>query len=321
MRRLAILDDYQHVAGSLADWSRLEPAVDVRFFHDHVAGLDALAERLHDFEIIIAMRERTPFPAELFERLPKLELLVSTGLRNRAIDLDAARNAGVVVCGTRAVASGTVELTWGLIIALVRNIAREDAAVRAGQWQISVGPELAGRTLGVIGLGRVGGRVAQIAGAFAMSPIAWSENLTAERAAAVGARLVAKDELFETADIVTLHLVLSERTRGLVGARELALMKPTAYLVNTARGPIVDERALVDALEAGSIAGAALDVFDEEPLPLGHPLRSLPNTVVTPHIGYVARDAYDAFYGDALADVEAFLAGSPTRLLEEPPAG
>ena len=321
MRRLAILDDYQHVAGSLADWSRLETTVDVHSFHDHLAGLDALAERLGDFEIIIAMRERTPFPAALFERLPKLELLVSTGLRNRAIDLDAARNAGVVVCGTRAVASGTVELTWGLIIALVRNIAREDAAVRAGQWQISVGPELAGRTLGVIGLGRVGGRVAQIAGAFEMSPIAWSENLTAERAAAVGARLVAKDELFETADIVTLHLVLSERTRGLVGARELALMKPTAYLVNTARGPIVDERALVDALEAGSIAGAALDVFDEEPLPLGHPLRSLPNTVVTPHIGYVARDAYDAFYGDALADVEAFLAGSPTRLLEEPPAG
>jgi phosphoglycerate dehydrogenase-like enzyme len=321
MHRLAILDDYQHVAGSLADWSRLEPAVDVRIFHDHVAGLDALAERLHDFEIIVAMRERTPFPAALFERLPKLELLVSTGVRNRAIDLDAARNAGVVVCGTRALASSTVELTWGLIIALTRNIAREDAAVRGGQWQISVGPELAGRTIGVVGLGRVGGRVAQIAGAFGMSPIAWSENLTAERAAAVGARLVGKDELFETADIVTLHLVLSERTRRLVGTRELALMKPTAYLVNTARGPIVDERALVEALDAGSIAGAALDVFDEEPLPIGHPLRALPNTVVTPHIGYVARDAYEAFYGDALEDVEAFLAGAPIRLLDAPAAG
>ncbi|HVC84581.1 MAG TPA: D-2-hydroxyacid dehydrogenase family protein [Solirubrobacteraceae bacterium] len=317
MHRLAILDDYQYVAGSLADWSRLEPAVDVRIFHDHLADPDAVAERLHDFEIIIAMRERTPFPAALFERLPKLELLVSTGARNRAIDLEAARNAGVVVCGTRALGSGTVELTWGLIIALTRNIAREDAAVRGGEWQVSIGPELAGRTIGIVGLGRVGGRVAEIAAAFGMSPIAWSENLTAERAAAVGARLVSKDELFETADIVTLHLVLGERTRGLVGARELALMKPTAYLVNTARGPIVDERALVAVLDAGSIAGAALDVFDEEPLPLGHPLRALPNTVITPHIGYVARDAYEAFYGDALEDVEAFLAGSPIRLLEQ----
>ena len=321
MRRLAILDDYQHVAGSLADWSRLETTADVHSFHDHLAGLDALAERLGDFEIIIAMRERTPFPAALFERLPKLELLVSTGPRNRAIDLDAARNAGVVVCGTRAVGTGTVELTWGLIISLTRNIAREDAAVRGGQWQISVGPELGGRTIGIVGLGRVGARVAEIAGAFGMSPIAWSENLTTERAAAVGARLVGKDELFETADIVTLHVVLSERTRGLVGARELALMKPSAYLVNTARGPIVDEQALVSALDAGSIAGAALDVFDEEPLPLGHPLRALPNTVVTPHIGYVARDAYEAFYGDALEDVEAFLAGSPIRQLDPPPAG
>jgi phosphoglycerate dehydrogenase-like enzyme len=321
MRGLAILDDYQHVAVSLADWSRLEPTVDVTIFDDHIAGLDALAERLGDFEIIVAMRERTPFPAALFERLPKLALLVSTGMRNRAIDLDAARESGVVVCGTRALGAGTVELTWGLIIALTRNIAREDAAVRDGRWQVSLGPELAGRTIGVVGLGRVGGRVAQIAGAFEMSPIAWSENLTAERAGAVGARLVGKDELFETADIVTLHLVLSERTRGLVGPRELALMKPTAYLVNTARGPIVDEQALVAALNAGSIAGAALDVFDEEPLPLGHPLRALPNTVVTPHIGYVGRDAYEAFYGDALEDVEAFLAGSPIRLLEAPPAG
>jgi phosphoglycerate dehydrogenase-like enzyme len=321
MRRLAILDDYQHVAGSLADWSRLAPTVEVTIFDDHVAGLDALAERLGDFEIIIAMRERTPFPAALFERLPQLELLVSTGARNRAIDLDAARDAGVVVCGTRAVGGGTVELTWGLIIALTRNIAREDAAVRDGQWQTALGPELGGRTIGVVGLGRVGGRVAQIAGAFGMSPIAWSENLTAERAAAVGARLVGKDELFETADIVTLHLVLSERTRGLVGARELALMKPTAYLVNTARGPIVDERALVEALDAGAIAGAALDVFDEEPLPLGHPLRALPNTVVTPHIGYVGRDAYEAFYADALEAVDAYLAGSPIRLLEAPGAG
>ncbi len=321
MPRLAILDDYQGVARALADWSRLEPAVEVRVFHDHIADLEPLVERLHDFEILVAMRERTPFPRALFERLPNLRLLVSTGPRNRAIDLDAARDAGVVVCGTRAVGSGTVELTWGLIISVMRNIAREDAAVRAGQWQVSIGPELAGRTIGIVGLGRVGGRVAQIASAFGCSPIAWSENLTAERAAAVGARLIGKHELFAAADVVTLHLVLSDRTRGLVGERELALMKPTAYLVNTARGPIVDERALVNALTAHSIAGAALDVFDEEPLPLDHPLRALPNTVLTPHIGYVAQDAYAAFYADALEDVEAFLAGSPIRLLEEPPAG
>jgi phosphoglycerate dehydrogenase-like enzyme len=316
MPRLAILDDYQHVARSLAEWTRLEPEVEVEIFHDHLADPDALGERLEDFEIVVAMRERTPFPAELFERLPKLALLVSTGARNRSIDLDAARAAGVTVCGTRAVGSGTLELTWGLIIALTRNIAREDAAVRAGYWQVSIGPELAGRTIGIVGLGRLGGRVAQIASAFGMSAIAWSENLTAERAEEVGARLVAKDELFETADIVTIHLVLSERTRGLVGPRELALMKPTAYLVNTSRGPIVDEQALVSVLDAGSIAGAALDVYDEEPLPLGHPLRALPNTVVTPHIGYVGQDAYALFYADALEDVEAFLAGSPIRLLE-----
>ena len=318
MRRLAILDDYQGLARSLADWSRLEPEVEVQVFRDHIADLEALASRLHEFEIVVAMRERTPFPPALFERLPNLRLLVSTGPRNRSIDLEAARDAGVVVCGTRAVGSGTVELTWGLIIALTRNIAREDAAVRAGHWQVSIGPELGGRTIGIVGLGRVGARVAQIAGAFGMSPIAWSENLTAERAEAAGARLVDKDELFETADVVTLHLVLSDRTRGLVGRRELALMKPTAYLVNTARGPIVDERALVDALQAGSIAGAALDVFDDEPLPLDHPLRTLPNTVITPHIGYVGQDAYAVFYADAVEDVEAFLAGSPIRLLEEP---
>jgi phosphoglycerate dehydrogenase-like enzyme len=318
MRRLAILDDYQDVALSLADWGRLEPDVAVSVFRDHIADLDALAERLHDFEIVVAMRERTPFARALFERLPNLRLLVSTGERNRSIDLDAAREAGVVVCGTGGVGSGTVELTWGLIIALMRNIPREDAAVRAGSWQVSLGPELAGRTIGVVGLGRVGGRVAQIARAFGMSVIAWSENLTAERAAAVEARLVGKDELFASADVVTLHLVLGERTRGLLGERELALMKPTAYLVNTSRGPIVDEPALVNALRAGSIAGAALDVFDEEPLPVDHPLCTLDNTVLTPHIGYVGQDAYAVFYADALEDVEAFLAGAPIRPLAPP---
>jgi phosphoglycerate dehydrogenase-like enzyme len=318
MRRLAILDDYQGVALSLADWSRLEPDVEVRAFRDHIADLDALATRLHDFEIVVAMRERTPFPHALFERLPNLRLLVSTGLQNRSIDLDAARATGVIVCGTRGAGSGTVELTWGLIIAVMRGITREDAAVRAGRWQVSLGTELAGRTIGIVGLGRIGQRVAQIAAAFGMSSIAWSENLTSERAAEAGARLVAKDELFRTADVVTIHLVLGERTHGLIGRRELALMKPTAYLVNTARGPIVDERALVEALEAGSIAGAALDVFDQEPLPLDHALRTLPNTVITPHIGYVGRDAYSVFHAEALEDVEAFLAGAPIRLLAPP---
>jgi phosphoglycerate dehydrogenase-like enzyme len=318
MCRLAILDDYQDVALSLADWSRLEPEVEVAVFRDHIADLDALAARLHEFEIVVAMRERTPFPRALFERVPNLRLLVTTGAQNRSIDLDAARAAGVVVCGTGGAGSGTVELTWGLIIAAMRGITREDAAVRAGRWQISLGPELAGRTLGIVGLGRIGQRVAQIAAAFGMSSVAWSENLTGERAAAAGARLVAKGELFKTADVVTIHLVLGERTRGLIGRRELALMKPTAYLVNTSRGPLVDEQALVEALEAGSIAGAALDVFDEEPLPLEHPLRGLPNTVITPHLGYVGRDAYSVFYSEALEDVEAFLAGAPIRLLAPP---
>jgi phosphoglycerate dehydrogenase-like enzyme len=320
MRRLAILDDYQDVALSLADWSRLEPDVEVQAFGDHIAELDALAARLHDFEIVVAMRERTPFPQALFERLPNLRLLVSTGPRNRSIDLDAARQAGVVVCGTRGVGSGTVELTWGLIISVMRSIPREDAAVRTGRWQVSLGPELEGRTIGIVGLGRVGARVAQIALAFGMSTIAWSENLTAERAAATGARLVDKDELFETADVVTLHVVLGERTRGLVGRRELALMQPSAYLVNTSRGPIVDEQALIEALEQDSIAGAALDVFDQEPLPPDHPLRRLSNTVITPHIGYVGQDAYAAFYADALEGVEAFIAGAPIRLLAPPGA-
>jgi phosphoglycerate dehydrogenase-like enzyme len=315
MRRLAILDDYQDVARSYADWTRLQPHVDLSVFNDHLSDLDDLATRLEPFELILAMRERTPFPRELIERLPNLRLLVTTGSANRAIDLAAAAEAAVVVCGTGYAGSSTLELIWGLIIATMRNIVAEDAAVRAGRWQVSVGSELAGRTIGIVGLGRLGARVAQIAAAFEMEVIAWSQNLTAERAEAAGARLVERDELFATADVVTLHVVLSDRTRGLVGARELGLMKPTAHLVNTSRGPIVDEDALIAALRAGSIAGAALDVFDVEPLPEGHPLRSLPNTVITPHIGYVAHDQYVRFFGGALEAIEAFLAGSPIRVL------
>jgi phosphoglycerate dehydrogenase-like enzyme len=315
MRRLAILDDYQDVARSYADWTRLQPHVDLSVFNDHLSDLDDLATRLEPFELILAMRERTPFPRELIERLPNLRLLVTTGSANRAIDVAAAAEAAVVVCGTGYAGSSTLELIWGLIIATMRNIVAEDAAVRAGRWQVSVGSELAGRTIGIVGLGRLGARVAQIAAAFEMEVIAWSQNLTAERAEAAGARLVERDELFATADVVTLHVVLSDRTRGLVGARELGLMKPTAHLVNTSRGPIVDEDALIAALRAGSIAGAALDVFDVEPLPEGHPLRSLPNTVITPHIGYVAHDQYVRFFGGALEAIEAFLAGSPIRVL------
>lgn len=316
MLRLAILDDYQDVARSYADWTRLERDVEITAFGDHLSDLDPLAARLQPFELILVMRERTPFPRELIERLPNLRLLVTTGSANRSIDLAAAAQAAVVVCGTGYTGSSTLELVWGLIIATMRNIVAEDAAVRAGHWQVSVGSELAGRTIGIVGLGRLGTRVAEIAAAFEMEVIAWSQNLTAERAASAGARLVERDELFASADVVTLHVVLSDRTRGLVGARELALMKPTAHLVNTSRGPIVDEGALIAALRAGSIAGAALDVFDVEPLPAGHPLRSLPNTVITPHIGYVARDQYERFFGGALEAIEAFLAGAPIRVIQ-----
>jgi phosphoglycerate dehydrogenase-like enzyme len=264
------------------------------------------------------MRERTPFPRRLLERLPKLRLLVTTGMRNASIDLEAARDAGVVVSGTGAAGASTAELTWGLLLAVTRGIPMEDASVRSGGWQEGLGVGLSGKTLGIVGLGRLGSHVARFATVFEMQMLAWSQNLTAERAAEVGATLVAKDELFARSDAITIHLVLSERTRGLVGARELSLMKPTAYLVNTSRGPIVDEDALVDVLERRAIAGAALDVFDEEPLPPEHPLRRLPNTVVTPHIGYVSEEAYRVMYRDALEDVRAFLDGSPVRVLTTP---
>ena len=319
MHRLAILDDYQGVALALADWGRLPSDVEIEVFREHLGEPAAVAKALAGFDIVVSMRERTPFGEELFAALPDLALLVTTGMRNRSIDLAAAERHGVVVCGTGGTGSATVDLVWGLIIAVLRNIPREDATVRAGGWQVGVGRELEGRTLGVVGLGNIGTRMVEIGRAFRMDPIAWSPNLTAERAAAAGVPRVERDELLARADVVTIHLVLGERTRGLIGARELALMKPDAYLVNTSRGPIVDEAALIDVLGRGAIAGAALDVFDREPLPLDHPLRRLPNTVLTPHIGYVAQDAYAVFFEQALEDVEAFLRGSPVRLLE--PAG
>jgi phosphoglycerate dehydrogenase-like enzyme len=284
-------------------------------FRDHLADEEALVDRLAGFDVVVAMRERTPFPRSLLERLPALRLLVTTGMRNASIDLKAAAEAGVVVSGTGGGGWSTAELTWGLILAVTRRITQEDACVRAGEWQTGIGPDLAGKTLGVLGLGNLGARVAGYGNAFDMDVIAWSENLTGERAAEVEAELVGREELFARADVLTIHLVLSDRTRGLVGARELSLMKPTAYLVNTSRGPIVDEGALVDALRAGRIAGAALDVFDVEPLPLDHPLRDLPNAVVTPHIGYVSLETYQAMFRDAIEDIAAWLAGEPVRVL------
>jgi phosphoglycerate dehydrogenase-like enzyme len=316
MARVAILDDYQNVARRMADWASLPAGTEVVVFADHLNGTDAVAKRLADFDAVVAMRERTPFPRALLERLPKLKLLVTTGMRNASIDVAAAIERGVTVCGTAGLPYPTAELTWGLILGLFRRIPTEDRATREGRWQVSCGLGLNGKTLGVIGLGGLGSRVAKIGRAFEMDVIAWSQNLTAARATEVGATLVTKDELLVRSDVVSVHLVLSDRTRGLLGARDLARMKPTAYLVNTSRGPIVDETALVDAVRKGTIAGAGLDVYDEEPLPLDHPLRNLPNTVITPHLGYVTEEGYKIFYGHALEDVKGWLAGQPVRVLK-----
>lgn len=315
MTRVAILDDYQNVALKMTDWSALPKDVEVRVFQDHVKDEDALVGRLYDFPIVMAMRERTPFPRSTFARLPNLKLLTTTGMRNAAIDMHAASDHGVTVCGTGGVIYPTAELTWGLILSLLRYIPREDRAVRGGRWQVSMGIDLNGKTLGVVGLGNLGSQVATVGKAFQMRVIAWSQNLTAERATHFGAELVSKDELLSQSDIVSIHLVLSDRSRGLISARDLSLMKPTAYLVNTSRGPIVDEKALVDALQSKRIAGAALDVFEDEPLPFDHPFRNLENTVITPHIGYVTEDTYKIFFDQTVENVKAFLDGTPIRVI------
>jgi phosphoglycerate dehydrogenase-like enzyme len=313
--RIAVLDDYQSVASTYADWSKISEPVEVVAFHDHVDDSDELVARLEPFDVVVAMRERTPFPRTVLSRLPNLRLLVSTGRRNPSIDLKAAADHGITVCGTTSPTSGPVELTWALILATTKHVTQEDAAVRAGAWQQTVGTDLAGATLGVVGLGRLGEKVAKIGQAFDMDVVAWSQNLTEERATEVGVRRVEKEELLATADVVTVHLVLSDRTRGLIGHEELARMKETAVLINTSRGPIVDEQALVHALREGTIAGAGLDVFDHEPLPKDHPLRELRRTVITPHIGYVTAKTYEVFYREAVEDVAAFLAGAPVRVL------
>ena len=307
--RIAVLDDYQNVALSLADWSALEERATVTVFNDHLADSDAVIERLQPFDIICVMRERTPMTRATIERLSKLRLIASTGSRNASIDLKAAEERGVKVVHTGYTSTPTIELTWGLILASARNLVAENTSLRHGGWQQSVGDDMTGRTLGLLGLGNVGGAVARIGNAFGMTVIAWSQNLTTERAAEVGAALVSKDELFREADVVSIHLVLSGRTRGLVGAAELGLMKPTARLINTSRGPIVVEADLVAALTDKKIAGAAIDVFDQEPLPPDHPLRALPNLLATPHIGYVSRGLYARFYQDTVANISQWLDG------------
>ncbi|MGY2078137.1 D-2-hydroxyacid dehydrogenase family protein [Blastococcus sp. SYSU DS0828] len=316
MHRIAVLDDYQSVAAEFCDWSRLPEPAEVVTFADAVADPDALVARLRGVDVVVAMRERTRFGRDVLERLPDLRLLVTTGMRNKSIDVAAAAELGITVCGTAASGTATAELTWALILATVRHVPQEDAAMRAGGWQTTIGTDLHGARLGVIGLGRIGAQVARIGAAFGMDVVAWSQHLTEERAAEVGARLVGKDELFATADVVTVHLLFSKRTRGLIGADDLALMKHTAVLVNTSRGPIVDEAALVDVLRRGAIAGAGLDVYDAEPLPREHPLRELRRAVLTPHLGYVTRGTYEVFYGEAVEDVAAWMAGRPIRVIE-----
>lgn len=313
--KVAVLDDYQSVAESLADWSQLPPGAEAMFFSDHLTDENALVERLAGFDVVVGMRERTPFPRSLLARLPNLRLLVTTGRRNASFDIAAATELGVAVCGTDGAGEGPTELTWGLIISMLRQIPLEDQRSRQGHWGTTVGVGLKGKTIGLLGLGHIGSLMARVANAFAMNVIAWSQNLTAERAQECGATLVDKDALFRDSDLVSIHVVLSERTRGLVGARELSLMRPTAYLVNISRGPIVDETALIDALQRRAIAGAALDTFDTEPLPENHPLLQLDNTLICPHLGYVTDDSYRAMYHGVIENIRAYASGEPVRMI------
>jgi phosphoglycerate dehydrogenase-like enzyme len=312
--KVAILDDYQNVALSFADWDSLDAEIEV--FTEPFADADEVVKRLAGFDVLVAMRERTRFPAELLARLTALKLLVSTGARNAAIDVDAARKLGIVVSTTGYIGYPTAELTWALILAAARNLPAEVRSMRDGGWQVGVGTGLNGKTLGLLGLGRLGAQVARIGQAFGMETVAWSQNLTPEKAAEHGVTAVSKEDLFALADVLSIHLVLGDRSRGLVGAAELAAMKPTAMLVNTSRGPIVDEDALLDALRRKKIACAALDVYDTEPLPADHPLRALGNTVLTPHVGYVTREVYEIFYRDAVEDIAAFQSGNPIRVMD-----
>ncbi len=315
--RCAILDDYQNVALTMADWSTVSDDVELEVFHAPFGGTEAAARALQGFAIICAMRERTPFPRALIEALPDLRLLVTTGMVNRAIDLDAAKERGVIVCGTPSTGNPTTMIAWGLILELTRQIGAESARLKAGvPWQSVLGIDVEGLTLGIIGLGKLGTRVAEVAKAFRMKVLAWSQNLTAERCRAAGVDFAgSKEELLRQSDIVSIHVPLSARSRGMIGADELGLMKPSAFLINTSRGPIVEEAALLAALRERKIAGAGLDVYDSEPLPLDHPLRRLDNVVLTPHLGYASQQNYRAYYGGTVEDIRAFLDGRPVRVL------
>ena len=314
--RCAILDDYLNLSLAVADWSKVEDRVDVTVFNQPFASPEAALSALKDFEIICAMRERTPFPRTMFDGLPKLKLLITSGMRNNSIDMAAAKDKQVVVCGTHWPRDPTAPLTMGMILELTRNIGRESARMHAGEYlQKHVGIEIEGKTLGVVGLGKLGAKVSGLAKAFGMNVIAWSPNLTAERCKEVGVGYATKEELFATADIITIHVVLSDRSRGLVGAADLDRMKPTSFLVNTARGPIVDEMALLETLKARKIAGAAVDVFSVEPLPVDHPFRKLDNLVLTPHLGYATQETFIAHYNQMVEGIDAWFKGEPARRL------
>lgn len=315
--RCAILDDYQNVALSMADWSKIKADAEVKVFNEPFGSLEEAAKALAGFDIVCLMRERTPFPRAMFEKLPGLKLVVTTGMRNAAIDMAAAKERGVMVCGTDSAGHPTAELTIGLMIDLARKISVENARMKSGEpWQVTVGGDLNGKTLGILGLGRLGGRVAKVGLAFGMKVIAWSQNLTPEKCREAGVEYATKDDLLRQSDFITIHMVLSPRSRGLIGAHELSLMKPQAYLVNTSRGPLIDEGALIAALKENRIAGAGLDVYDVEPLPRDHTFRKMPNVLLTPHLGYVTTDNYRLFYGQTAEDVRAFLDGKPVRVIE-----
>ncbi|VVO60286.1 D-2-hydroxyacid dehydrogenase family protein [Pseudomonas fluorescens] len=313
--QIAVIDDWQDVARDVVDWAVLDSLGEVTFEHDYPADNATLAQRLGKYQVICVMRERTRFDEDLLKRLPNLKLLVTGGMRNAALDMQAAAALGIKICGTDSYKHAAPELTWALIMAATRNLLKEANALRAGAWQQGLGGDLHGKTLGILGLGSIGQRVAQFGQVFGMRVIAWSENLTAERAQQAGVTYVSKQQLFEQADVLSVHLVLSDRSRGLVDAQALAWMKPTALLVNTARGPIVDEAALIKALQKQQLGGAALDVFDQEPLPALHPFRTLDNVLATPHVGYVSRQNYQQFFSQMIEDIQAWSAGDSIRLL------
>jgi D-3-phosphoglycerate dehydrogenase len=314
--RCAILDDYQDVVLKVADWSKVKGDVDIKVFHEHLGGPDKVIAALQGYQIVVAMRERTGFPRQVIEALPDLKLLITTGMRNASIDTEAAKERGVTVCGTGSFGSPTSGIAIGLMLELTRHIGQENQRLHVGAiWQATIGPDLEGMTLGVLGLGKLGTRTANIAKAFGMKVIAWSQNLTAEKAQATGVTYVSKDDLFKQSDFITIHIVLSQRSRGLVGARELGLMKPSAYLINTSRGPIIDESALIAALRDQKIAGAGLDVFDVEPLPVDHPFRKMDNVVITPHLGYVSEQNYKNYFAGVVEDIRGFLDGKPVRVM------